>query len=181
MSDTQGASGQDGNQAQGGGQGQGQGGSFRVATQYVKDLSFESPNSPQSLAAGLPQPAIDILVDVLPNQVSNEQFEVTLQLTAKATRGDNVVFIAELMYAGLFNISGVAEEHIQPLLLIEGPRFLFPFARRIMSDMTRDGGFPPLALDYMDFERIYRQQLAKRQAEMEAGEGAAPAQTGDNA
>ena len=69
------------------------------------------------------------------------------------------------MYAGLFNIAGVPDEYLQPLLLIEGPRFLFPFARRIMSDMTRDGGFPPLAVDYMDFEKIYRQQLAKREAE----------------
>lgn len=174
MSDTDGATGATGQDgaAAGGDQAQ-QGGSFRVMTQYIKDLSFESPSAPQSMATGLPQPAIDILVDVLPRQIGKEQYEVTLQLTAKATRGDNVVFIAELMYAGLFNISGVSQEHLQPLLLIEGPRFLFPFARRVMSDVTRDGGFPPLALDYMDFDRIYRQQLAKR-AEAADTQGAAP-------
>ncbi|MBN4046587.1 protein-export chaperone SecB [bacterium AH-315-P15] len=179
MSDTHpgvgadGADGQEGgqNSGQNSGQGDGQGGTFRVMTQYVKDLSFESPNAPQSLGTGLPQPAIDILVDVLPRKVGKEQYEVTLQMTAKATRGEKVVFIAELMYAGLFSITGVSQEGLQPLLLIEAPRFLFPFARRLVSDMTRDGGFPPLALDYMDFNQIYRQQLAKRQAE-EAGDGA---------
>ena len=171
MSDTQNTGAQDANQAAG------QGGSFRVVTQYVKDQSFESPNAPKSLAAGQPQAAIDIMVDVLPRQIAQDQYEVTLQMTARATRGDSVVFIAELMYAGLFSISGVPEEHVQPLLLIEGPRFLFPFARRIMSDMTRDGGFPPLAVDYMDFEKIYRQQLAKRQAEANAA--AAPAAAED--
>lgn len=139
-----------------------QSGTFRVMTQYIKDLSFENPNAPGSLASGLPQPAIDILVDVLPKQLGKEQFEVTLQMTAKATRGENVVFIVELMYAGIFNISGIPENSLQPLLMIEGPRFLFPFARRVISDVTRDGGFPPLALDYMDFTTIYRQQLAKQ-------------------
>ncbi len=165
------AGGQGGNQ--GGEQG---GGTFRVMTQYVKDLSFESPNAPASLGTGLPQPAIDILVDVLPRQLGKDQYEITLQITAKATRGDKVVFIVEVMYAGLFNISGVSPESLQPLLLIEAPRFLFPFVRRLISDTTRDGGFPPLALDYMDFNQIYRQQLAKRQAEADAGEGAAPAE-----
>jgi len=152
---------------------QSQGGTFRVATQYVKDISFENPNAPSSLASGLPQPAIDILVDVIPKQIAREQFEVTLQMTAKATRGETVVFIIEVMYAGLFNISGVPENALQPLLMIEAPRFLFPFARRVVSDITRDGGFPPLALDYMDFSQIYQQQLAKRAAEGEV-EGGEP-------
>lgn len=160
---------------QGGTQAQaGQGGSFRIVTQYVKDLSFESPNAPQSLGAGLPQPAIDIIVDVIPRRLAKEQFEVTIHMTAKATRGENVVFIAELMYAGLFSITGIPDEHLQPLMMIEAPRHLFPFARRVMADMTRDGGFPPLAIDYMDFEKIYRQRLAQSaQAQQEpAGEDA---------
>ncbi len=148
-----------------------QSGSFRVMTQYIKDISFENPNAPASLASGLPQPAIDILVDVLPKQLAREQYEVTLQMTAKAMRGENVVFIVELMYAGIFNISGVPENSLQPLLMIEGPRFLFPFARRVISDVTRDGGFPPLALDYMDFTQIYRQQLAKQGLAEEGAEG----------
>lgn len=151
---------------------------FRVLTQYVKDLSFENPNAPQALATGLPQPAIDILVDVMPKQLGKDQFEVTLKLTARATRGENVVFIADLLYSGVFHIAGVPDDALQPLLLIEAPRFLFPFARRVMSDVTRDGGFPPLALDYMDFAAIYRQQLAK--ADKAGGDGAA-APTGDSA
>lgn len=173
MSDTDGAMGANTGGANTGGAqgGPGQGASFRIATQYVKDLSFESPNAPQSLGSGLPQPAIDIMVDVLPRRLTKEQFEVAIKLTAKATRGENVVFLAELLYAGLFSVSNVPEEHLQPLLLVEAPRFLFPFARRIMAEAVQDGGFPPLALDYMDFERIYRQQLAER---ANAGEGAAP-------
>ena len=157
----------------GAGEDQGASGSFRVATQYIKDLSFESPNAPASMASGLPQPAIDILVDVIPKQVAREQYEVTLQMTAKAMRGENPVFVVELMYAGLFNITGVPEKALQPLLMIEAPRFLFPFARRVISDVTRDGGFPPLALDYMDFTQIYQQQLAK-QAAAAGEEGATP-------
>ncbi len=145
---------------------------FRVLTQFVKDLSFENPNAPQALATGLPQPAIDILVDVLPKQLGKDQFEVTLKLTARATRGESVVFIIDLLYSGVFHIAGVPEDSLQPLLLIEAPRFLFPFARRVISDVTRDGGFPPLALDYMDFAQIYRQQLAKAD---KGGDAAAPA------
>ncbi len=151
----------------------GQGGQFRIVSQYVKDQSFESPNAPQSLGTGLPQPAIDIIVDVIPRKFGEGQYEIALQLTAKATRGENVAFIAELLYAGLFSISNIPDEHLQPLLLIEAPRFLFPFARRVMSDMTRDGGFPPLALDYMDFESLYRQRLAQ-QSEESGAQGEAP-------
>ncbi len=144
------------------------GSAFRVLTQYVKDLSFENPNAPQALGNGLPQPAIDILVDVLPKQLGKDQYEVCLKLTARATRGDKVVFLVDLLYAGAFHIAGVPEESLQPLVLIEAPRFLFPFARRIVSDLTRDGGFPPLALDYMDFAQIYRQQLAKAKEDQAA-------------
>jgi len=147
----------------------GQGGTFRINAQYVKDLSFESPNAPQSLSTGLPQPAIDIIVDVVPRRAGKDQFEVAIHMTAKATRGENVVFLAELMYAGLFTISGIPEEHLEPIVMIEAPRHLFPFARRVLADATRDGGFPPLALDFMDFESIYRQKLAQR-----AEGGAAP-------
>jgi len=169
MTDTDGAAGaQDNNQGQAA-----QGAKFRVVTQYVKDQSFESPNAPQSLGSGLPQPAIDIIVDVQPRQLAKEQFEIVLQMTAKATRGENVVFIGELLYAGLFQVANVPEEHLEPLLMIEGPRFLFPFARRVMSDMTRDGGFPPLAIDYMDFEKIYMQRKAQNEA---AGEAATPSE-----
>lgn len=172
MSDTDGdTGGQTGNQAQAG-----QGGTFRIVTQYVRDLSFESPNAPQSLGTGLPQPAIDIIIDVVPRKLGKEQFEVAIHMTAKATRGENVVFIAELLYAGLFSVSGIPEEHLEPLLMIEGPRHLFPFARRILSDATRDGGFPPLAIDYMDFERIYRQRLAQK-----AQEAGVAAPAGDDA
>lgn len=179
MSDTQSGGDQPDKQSDGQGGQPGQGGMFRVASQYVKDLSFENPGSPASLAAGLPQPSIDLLIDVIPRQVAQDQYEVALKINAKAARGEDVVFIVELLYAGLFNITGVAQEHLQPLLLIECPRFLFPFARRVISDATRDGGFPALALDYMDFERIYRQQLAKHQEKQKAAAEAGDAPSVD--
>jgi len=156
----------------------GQGGSFRIATQYVKDLSFESPNAPQSLGTGLPQPAIDVMVDVFPAKLGKEQYEVAIQFTAKAKRGDNVVFIVELVYAGLFTVTGIPQDQLQALLLLEAPRYLFPFARRILSDVTSDGGFPALAIDYMDFERIYRQRLAER-AQQRQDDAGAPALSED--
>ena len=136
--------------------------SIRVAGQYVKDLSFENPNAPDSLRSG-PQPAIDLSVDVRARSVGEDLFEVELIMSARATREDAPLFIAELTYAGLFQVQNLHERGREPFLLIECPRLIFPFARRILTDATRDKDFPPLMLEPVDFAALYRQQIMRRQ------------------
>ncbi len=144
---------------------------LRVLAQYVKDQSFENPNAPQSLAAvqGQKGPDVSINVDVKARDMGNGAYECLLHISASAKRDDQTLFIAELVYGGLFGIDNVPAESMQQVLLIEAPRTLFPFARRILADMTRDGGFMPLLLDPVDFSALYRQQMAQRQAK---GDGA---------
>ena len=136
---------------------------IRVAGQYVKDLSFENPGAPESLR-GAGQPNIDLSVDVQARDMGNDMFEVELIIGARAQRESNPVFIVELTYAGLFQIQNVDPQAREAFLLIECPRLIFPFARRVLSDTTRDGNFPPLMLDPVDFAGLYRQQLAQRAA-----------------
>ena len=138
--------------------------SLRILAQYVKDLSFENPGAPDTLRGGGQAPNIDLMIDVRARSVQENTFEVTLHIEAKAQRNeDEVVFLAELAYAGLFQLDNVSEQDREPFLLIECPRLIFPFARRILADTSRDGGFPPLMVDPVDFAGLYRQQLAKRQ------------------
>ncbi len=128
-----------------------------ILTQYVKDLSFENPNAPQSLQGG-EQPRIEINVNVNARKAGDEMFEVELKIGAKAMIGEGVGFIVELLYAGLFGLKHVPEEALEPFLIMEAPRLLFPFARRIIADCTRDGGFPPLMLEPIDFASLYMAQ-----------------------
>jgi preprotein translocase subunit SecB len=137
---------------------------LRVLAQYVKDLSFENPGAPDTLRPGQPTPAIDLGIDVQARGVGEDTFEVVLTVNAKASRDETVVFIAELSYAGLFQLANVGEMDREPFLLIECPRLIFPFARRVLADATRDGNFPPLMLDPVDFAGLYRAQIAKRAA-----------------
>lgn len=130
-----------------------------IIAQYVKDLSFENPNAPHSLqnAAGT-QPRIEVNVNVGVRRMSDEAFEVDLRIEAIARQEAQKAFQVELLYSGLFGLKNVPEEALEPLLLVEAPRMLFPFARRIIADSTRDGGFPPLLLDPIDFAALYLQQ-----------------------
>lgn len=137
---------------------------LRVLAQYVKDLSFENPGAPDTLRPGQPAPAIDLSIDVQARSLGEENYEVALSIGAKATRDENVVFIVELTYGGLFQLANIPDTDREPFLLIECPRLIFPFARRVLSDATRDGNFPPLMLDPVDFAGLYRQQMAKRAA-----------------
>jgi len=137
--------------------------SIRVMGQYVKDLSFENPNAPDSLRQG-DQPQIDLSVDVNARALGEDMYEVALLMSAKAGRDDKAMFITELTYAGLFQIQNLDDRAREPFLLIECPRIIFPFARRILADATRDGGFPPLMLEPVDFAALYRRQLAQRDA-----------------
>ncbi|WP_108661937.1 protein-export chaperone SecB [Acuticoccus kandeliae] len=137
--------------------------SVRVLAQYVKDLSFENPRAPLSLQKKDPAPGINISVNVTARALSKQDYEVTLTLEAKAGEGDDVTFEVELHYCGIVRIGGMKPEHIQPFLLIEGPRLLFPFARQIVADAVRNGGFPPLMIDPIDFVQLYRRNMQQAQ------------------
>lgn len=137
--------------------------SMKILGQYIKDLSFENPNAPQSLAGQDGQPEINISVNVNAKPMSETDFEVELQLNAKAQAKDSMVFEAELLYAGIFRLENIPEDSLHPIVLIECPRMLFPFARQIMADVSRNGGFPPLMLDPIDFAAMYQQRVAAEQ------------------
>ncbi len=132
-----------------------------VLAQYVKDFSFESPGAPQSLRSRDKAPGININVNVAANPLSEKEFDVNLTLNAKATSDSDVLFNVELLYGGVFHIDGFPQEHMLPLLFIECPRLLFPFARQIIAEATRNGGFPPLLLDPIDFGQMFQRKLAE--------------------
>lgn len=138
--------------------------SLNVLAQYVKDLSFESPGAPNSLRGRDKAPGININVNVNANPLSDTEFDVNLTLSAKAAFDKDVLFNVELVYGGVFKIEGFPQEHMLPLLFIECPRLLFPFARQIIADATRNGGFPPLMLDPIDFAQMFQQKMAEDQA-----------------
>jgi preprotein translocase subunit SecB len=131
-----------------------------VLAQYAKDLSFENPNAPRSLTQPA-QPQINVSVNVTANALSESDFEVELRLEGKAEANGSVMFNVELVFAGVFRIQNVPQDNIQPLMLIECPRLLFPFAREIVANAVRNGGFPPLLLDPIDFVALYRQRMAQ--------------------
>ena len=138
-----------------------------LSAQYVRDLSFENVAAQKGGAQeGRPDIKVGVNLDAQPR--GENRYEVTMKLNAKATSGEDTTFVAELDYAGVFTVTGVPETHLRPFLLIECPRILFPFARRILADVTRDGGFPPLMLDLIDFAQIYKQELERRRAAQEA-------------
>ena len=137
---------------------------FKILGQYLKDFSFENPNAPASLAPQQNQPDINISVNVNARNLGPNDFEVELHLNAKATGGGKVVFAAELLYAGIFHLENFPQNVLQAAVLIECPRMLFPFARQIMADATRNGGFPPLMLDPIDFASMYQQRMKQRSA-----------------
>lgn len=145
---------------------------IRVLAQFVRDLSFENPNAPQSLRAGVAQPGIEMNVEMSARGRDDGLFEVDLKLSAKAARPDENVFVIELLYGGLFQIEGVPQEALEPVLLVECPRFLFPFARRLIADLTSEGGFPPFMIDPIDFAGVYAARKAAAEAQ---GLEAAPA------
>jgi preprotein translocase subunit SecB len=137
---------------------------FKILGQYLKDFSFENPNAPASLAPQQNQPDINIAVNVNARNLGPSEFEVELHLNAKATGGGHVVFAAELLYAGIFRLENFPKNVLQAAVLIECPRMLFPFARQIMADATRNGGFPPLMLDPIDFAQMYQQRMKQQAA-----------------
>ncbi len=135
-----------------------------INAQYTKDLSFEAPNSPAIFGElAKKQPDISINVDVDAKGHNETVFEVNLTMKAECKSEDKTAFILELVYGGLFTVN-VPKEHLQPMLLIECPRLLFPFARNIVADITRDGGFPPLMLGPVDFVAMFQNQIKEQAA-----------------
>ena len=143
---------------------------LRILAQYTKDASFENPNAPDSLRADQSAPAININIEIGRQMMDDNTVEVVLMLSAKAERDGKAVFLCELEYAGLFGFAGVPEEHLQPMILIECPRLLFPFARQIMAELTQNGGYPPILLEPPDFAAMFRDEMMRRAAEQGEGE-----------
>lgn len=142
-------------------QGQPQGPQMRILAQYVRDLSFENPRAPESLRVE-GKPAIDMGVEMNARGRADGLFEVELKLSVRASLEEQPMFQVELVYGGVFQIAGIPQEHMEPFLLIECPRMLFPFAREIVSRCTADGGFyPPFQLDPLDFAAIYQSRKAQ--------------------
>jgi len=145
---------------------------IRILAQFTRDLSFESPRAPDALRME-GQPEIEVGVELNARGRPDSYFEVDLKLTVTSKQESETVFHIELLYGGLFQITGVPQEHLEPVLLIECPRFLFPFARRIIGDLTTDGGFPPFMLEPLDFAVIYQ---ARAQAQQDGSAGTATVQ-----
>ncbi len=146
--------------------------SMNVLAQYIRDMSFENILA-QKGADGDVQPDVQVKVNLdAKKRTTENQYEVAIKLnvTSKSKSNEAPLFLLELDYAGIFNITGVPDEQLHPFLMIECPRMLFPFLRRIVNDVTRDGGFPPLNLDTIDFLALYRNEIARRQAEEAAKE-----------
>jgi preprotein translocase subunit SecB len=137
---------------------------LNVLTQYIKDLSFENPNAPHSFQS-TQQPQINIQINVGAQPLSESDVEVTLKIDGKADVSGSVLFAFDLLYAGVFRVQNVPQENMAPLLMIECPRILFPFAREIVANAVRNGGFPPLLLDPVDFVALFRQQMEQQQAQ----------------
>ncbi len=132
----------------------------QVVGQYIKDLSFENPGAPANLTF---RPQIELSVDLQARQVEREHFEVELKLRISAKNEEKPAFLLELVYAGLFQLQNIPDEVRQQVLLIEAPHIMFPFARRIVADVVRDGGMPPLMIEPIDFAALYRAKAMEMQ------------------
>lgn len=154
---------------------------MRILNQFIRDLSFENVMA-QKGGSGDVQPNISVQVnlDARKRPADNEyEVMIKLKIDSKVKESGETLFLMELEYAGVFHIEGVQDEQLHPFLLIECPRMLFPFLRRIVSDITRDGGYPPLNMDNIDFMKIYRDNVTRLQAEAAKKEGASSNKTAD--
>ncbi|WP_210496299.1 protein-export chaperone SecB [Microvirga antarctica] len=143
---------------------------LNALAQYCKDFSFENPNAPRSLQQQAEGPQISLQVNVNAKQLAETDFEVELTLEGSAkVGGTETLFAFELTYSGVFRVQNVPPDQIHPVVMIECPRLLFPFARQIVADAVRNGGFPPLYIDPIDFVALYRQRATELQTEQGAG------------
>lgn len=134
---------------------------LNAIAQYIKDLSFENPNAPASLSPRSEQPNIGISVNVNARKLSDTDFEIDLVLNGKSGEAPDIMFSFDLVYSGIFRVQNVPADALQAIVMIECPRLLFPFARQIVADAVRNGGFPPLFIDPIDFAALYRQRVAQ--------------------
>ena len=143
---------------------------LNALAQYCKDFSFENPNAPRSLQQQSEGPQINLQVNVNAKQLAEADFEVELTLEGSAkVGGTETLFAFELTYSGIFRVQNVPTDQIHPVVMIECPRLLFPFARQIVADAVRNGGFPPLYIDPIDLVALYRQRASELQTENQAG------------
>lgn len=140
-------------------------GGFAIRGQYIKDLSFENPYAPQSLMSASGKPAIEVNVDIKAQKMQDDIYEMTLHIATRATADARSLFLVDLSYAGIFQVTGIPAESIEQVLLIDCAFLLFPFARRVIADVTRDGGFPPLMLEPIDFHSLYQQGRQQQQVQ----------------
>jgi preprotein translocase subunit SecB len=156
----------------GGGNGQAEaaGRQIVVHAQYIKDLSFENPNAPDILIDPPQQPDVQIGVNVGARGLNSEQYEVVLSLSANAKTEEKALFLAELTYAAIVSAPGASRDDLNPLIMIEAPRLMFPFARAIISDMTRDGGFMPLSIQPIDFVAVYQSNIERQKEALASSE-----------
>jgi len=138
-----------------------------LISQYVKDLSVENPKAPESFQ-WTEQPELEVQFNIASRKINDEIHEIELKISANARTSQGTVYIVELSYCGLVGFRNLPEEHAHAFIYAEGPRLLFPFARRVMADATRDAGFAPLLLEPIDFNGLYAQQLQQRKAQQEA-------------
>ena len=134
-------------------------GQIHVLGQYIKDLSFESPNTPDSLQGAGENPNLNIEVNVGASQLGDDTYESAIDFKARASNKTGVIYNLEIIYAGAFQLKNLPSEALQPVLLINSPALLYPFLRRLIADLTREGGFPPLLLDPIDFAGLYARKL----------------------
>lgn len=132
---------------------------WQLLSQYVKDLSFENPNAPNSVMTMAGTPTFDVKVNVQVKRASEELYAVELTLLAKAMSQDTLLFNVELVYGGAFRAKNIPDQQLPPLLMIEAPRLLFPFARQVLASASQAGGFPPLMMEPVDFTALYRRNL----------------------
>ena len=137
---------------------------IRILAQFIRDLSFENPRAPESLRAGAQPPQIDLSVEMNARTRPDGLYEADLKLVVTAQSNGETVFQVELLFGGLFQITGIPEAEMEPVLLIECPRYLFPFARRIIADLTGESGFPPFMLEPIDFAAVYQARQAAQPA-----------------
>lgn len=151
---------------------------LRVLAQYVRDLSFENPMAAGSIRAYETQPLIDMGVEVKSRPIGDtgDAFEVDLCIHVAAKREEEIMFVADLVYSGVFQFMSVPPDDVEPLLWIECPRLLFPFARQILAEITREGGYPPLLINPIDFTPLYWAELKDREARAATPLGDAPAE-----
>ena len=137
---------------------------YLIKGQYVKDLSFENPHAPKHLMPSDGSPKIDLNVDFKAQRFDDEHFEVTIHIAVQAMGKENPLFVTELDYAAVVQLIDVPEDRIEPILFIDCAYLIFPFARRVLADITRDGGFPPLMIEPIDFAQLYAQNKVVKQS-----------------